>query len=571
MSQQPGKDDSTIQPAENPNLDEPTLQFNDPLPKPKEGDTLHWTDARFSSSNPVAENLAVLGTALSGANPSGSESQVVRYFGDYEILGEIARGFMGVVYRARQVNLNRPVALKMILAGQLASAEDVKRFYTEAEAAAALEHQGIVPIFEVGQHKGQHFFSMGFVDGGTLADKIKAGSLPSREAALYTKKVAEAIAYAHSKGVIHRDLKPANILLDRNNEPKVTDFGLARIADTKSDLTRTGAVMGTPSYMSPEQAAGKNEVGPSADIYSLGALLYALLTGRPPFQSSNVFDTIMQVIERDPVSPRQLDPKIDRDLETICLKCLSKSLAQRYPSADALSEDLSRFLNDQPILARPSGWIDGLSQWARNHIATVITLLVLFTFSALFLPVIPLMLETLSPDLDHELANYANLFPPLNSVQAESVENEMVKLLQKEPRNTAARLDKAIALLVNTKYDAAVEELSLALSVETNNPEIYFTRSLAYYRLQRFEIALEDLNKCETLRPNWFSTSILRTKIQLEMNSLTDALREADRAVALRPGRPESYLMRKSIYERLGNHAAAFSDEQMARRLESDQ
>jgi serine/threonine protein kinase len=215
----------------------------------------------------AAEDATLPRSAMGQTQLGGSSPQSVKYFGDYELLSEIARGGMGVVYKARQVNLNRLVALKMILAGQLASDEDVKRFYTEAEAAAALEHPGIVPIFEIGQHNDQHFFSMGFVDGGSLADKIKDGPLPSKEAATYTKKVAEAIAYAHSKGVIHRDLKPANILLDRNDEPKVTDFGLARRTESNSDLTRTGAVMGTPSYMPPEQAAGRtDQVGPLADV-----------------------------------------------------------------------------------------------------------------------------------------------------------------------------------------------------------------------------------------------------------------------------------------------------------------
>jgi WD40 repeat protein/tRNA A-37 threonylcarbamoyl transferase component Bud32/tetratricopeptide (TPR) repeat protein len=298
----------------------------------------------------------------------GSASQTVKYFGDYELLSEIARGGMGVVYKARQVNLNRLVALKMILAGQLASEEDVKRFYTEAEAAAALEHPGIVPIFEIGQHNDQHFFSMGFVDGGSLADKIKDGPLPSKEAASYTKKVAEAIAYAHSKGVIHRDLKPANVLLDRNDEPKVTDFGLARRAESNSDLTRTGAVMGTPSYMPPEQASGKtDEVGPLADVYSLGAIFYCLLTGRPPFQASNPLDTLMQVIEREPVSVSTLNPATPRDLETICHKCLQKDPAKRYASAQDFADDLGRWLKGEPITARAVSKTEKALRWVQRN------------------------------------------------------------------------------------------------------------------------------------------------------------------------------------------------------------
>ncbi len=295
-------------------------------------------------------------------------SEKIRYFGDYELLSEIARGGMGVVYKAKQVNLNRLVALKMILAGQLASDEDVKRFYTEAEAAAALEHPGIVPIFEIGTHNDQHFFSMGFVDGGSLADKVKDGPLPSQDAAIYTKKVAEAIAYAHSKGVIHRDLKPANVLLDRNGEPKVTDFGLARRAESNSDLTRTGAVMGTPSYMPPEQAAGKTgEVGPLADVYSLGAILYCLLTGRPPFQSSNPLDTLLQVIEREPASVTILNPAAPKDLETICHKCLQKDPAKRYASAKELADDIARWTKGEPIRARAISHAERTWRWVKRN------------------------------------------------------------------------------------------------------------------------------------------------------------------------------------------------------------
>ena len=206
---------------------------------------------------------------------------------------------MGVVFEARQSSLNRKVALKMILAGQLADETDVKRFYIEAEAAANLDHPGIVPIFEVGQHEGQHYFSMGFVEGQSLAQRLAEGPLPAREAAELIRRVSEAIEYAHQHGVIHRDLKPANILLDQNGNPRVTDFGLAKKIEGDSGLTGSGQIMGTPSYMPPEQAGGKRgEVGPAADVYALGAMLYDLLTGRPPFQAATAMDTVLQVIER---------------------------------------------------------------------------------------------------------------------------------------------------------------------------------------------------------------------------------------------------------------------------------
>jgi len=247
----------------------------------------------------------------------------VRYFGEYELLEEIARGGMGVVFKARQVKLNRIVALKMILSGELAGSQEVQRFKTEAEAAAQLDHPGIVPIFEIGEHQGQHYFSMGFVEGESLQDRIRNGPMDPWEAAKVCAKVGAAISYAHQQGVIHRDLKPANVLLDQNDMPKVTDFGLAKQVESEGDLTRTGVVMGTPGYMPPEQASGDTtSVGPPSDVYSLGAILYCLLTGRPPFQAANTLDTLMQVLEREPISPQDLNPQVPRDLNTITLKCL---------------------------------------------------------------------------------------------------------------------------------------------------------------------------------------------------------------------------------------------------------
>ncbi len=308
-------------------------------------------------------------------------------FGDYELLEEIARGGMGVVFGARQTKLNRIVALKMILAGQLASDDDISRFYVEAEAAAQLDHPGIVPVYEVGEIEGRHFFSMGFVEGVSLAERIKQGPLPPGEATQLVKRIAEAIAYAHQRGVIHRDLKPANVLVDQEGLPKVTDFGLAKRLETDSGLTHTGAIMGTPSYMPPEQACGDAaKVGPAADIYSLGALLYCALTGRPPFQAATPIDTILQVLRNDAVPPRQLNPAVPRDLETICLKCLQKQPAARYPSVREFADDLDRYLAGEPIHARRIGVVERGWRWCRRNptsAALAVMVCIAFTMSLL--------------------------------------------------------------------------------------------------------------------------------------------------------------------------------------------
>ncbi len=300
-------------------------------------------------------------------------------FGDYELIEEIARGGMGVVYKARQTRLNRTVALKMILSGDLAGDDQIQRFQVEAEAAANLQHSGIVPIYEVGQHAGHHYFSMGLIEGSTLSRAVDDGPLGNHAAATIVAKSADAIAYAHERGVIHRDLKPGNILMDEHGDPHVTDFGLAKRTDVDSGLTGTGQVLGTPSYMAPEQAKGEtDQVGILADVYSLGGILYFLITGRPPFLAANVLDTLMQVIHQEPVAPRQLNATVDKDLETICLKCLQKEPAQRYESAQAFKDELDLFLNGQPIRARAISSTARAWRWCRRNpvVASLISLAV---------------------------------------------------------------------------------------------------------------------------------------------------------------------------------------------------
>jgi serine/threonine-protein kinase len=314
----------------------------------------------------------------------------------YEVLEVLGRGGVGVVYKARHLRLNRVVALKMLLAGPYARPEELQRFLREAEAVAGLRHPNIVQLYDMGEHDGRPYFTMELVEGPSLSQKQAGAPLPASQAAELVATVAEAIQAAHQSGIIHRDLKPSNILLQRKQNadytdstdkstrrfspsaksaesaidfiPKVTDFGLARRLESDGGLTQSGAAMGTPSYMSPEQARGdRSTIGPLTDVYALGAILYELLTGRPPFKGESATATVQQVIFDEPVPPRRLNPQVPLDLETICLKCLQKEPAERYASAAALADDLRRFERGEPIMARPPGALERAAKWVRRR------------------------------------------------------------------------------------------------------------------------------------------------------------------------------------------------------------
>jgi serine/threonine protein kinase/TolB-like protein/Tfp pilus assembly protein PilF len=309
-----------------------------------------------------------LGDSPDGNGESVAAVRIASDFGDYELREEIGRGAQGVVYRARQKSLNRTVALKIISLGSWASDTHLKRFRLEAETAAGLNHPSIVPIHEIGEREGCCYFSMNFVDGKPLDEVVAHAPMSVRQAAQLMAKLARTIHYAHEHGILHRDIKPGNILLDEEGEPHLTDFGLARLAEKESNVTRTTEALGTPSYMAPEQARGDNAtLTRAADIYSLGAVFYHLLTGRPPFLGGTAYETVRLLLETEPRQPRLLNPKVDRDLSTICLKCLEKDPQRRYASALALAEDLERWLRHEPILGRRTDPFTRGKKWVQRN------------------------------------------------------------------------------------------------------------------------------------------------------------------------------------------------------------
>jgi serine/threonine protein kinase len=379
MSQVPKRED-----------DRPT----DSAPAAAPAPTLEYPADPAGHEAEAVERTSSAGTGDAPTVPAAGDVQAASRAG-YEILGELGRGGMGVVYKARQIGLNRWVALKMILAGGHAGPQELARFRAEAEALARIQQPNIVQIYEVGEVDGRPFFSLEFVGGGSLADKLDGTPWPARSAAQLVETLARAVHAAHEQGIVHRDLKPANVLLQEGEKrkgkgeesagasdlfalrvspfasPKITDFGLAKRLDATAAQTQSGTILGTPSYMAPEQAGGKGrEIGPATDVYALGAILYELLTGRPPFKAPTPLDTVLQVVNDEPVPPSRLLPKLPRDLETICLKCLQKDPGKRYGSAVILADELRRFLAGEPILARPAPLSERLAKWARRRPAT---------------------------------------------------------------------------------------------------------------------------------------------------------------------------------------------------------
>jgi predicted Ser/Thr protein kinase len=389
----------------------------------------------------------------------------------YEILDELGRGGMGVVYKARQVGLDRIVALKTILAHGARPEEQARRFLQEAKAMALLQHPGVVQIHEIGDCGGQPYLVMEYVGGGNLSDRLDGKPLAPRPAAELVARLADAVSAAHAQGVIHRDLKPSNILLAADGTPKIADFGLAKWFATPEDSTQTGHPMGTPSYMAPEQVfSNRTPLGPTVDVYALGAILYELLTGHPPFLADNPMDTLQLVIAQEPVPPRRWQPKTPRDLETICLKCLEKEPRRRYATAQALAEDLHRFLADQPILARPVGPVERAWRWAHARpsaaalvVVAIVAVLAMLTLATVFNRRLASELDRTAAAHQQVLATREKLDQALTQKSAEQIESDLREL-------AAVPSTLATALERNSNLDAGNLERMLRELLDKNPP-----------------------------------------------------------------------------------------------------
>src|SRR6266849_5076122 len=510
--------------------------------------------------------------SLDNENDEASEPTIARMlkdFGDYELLEEIGRGGQGVVYRARQKSLNRIVALKVIGLAHWATEAHVKRFRMEAEAAAHLDDPRIVPIYEIGERDGACYFSMKLIEGGQLDKIIGSELMPVRKAAELMAKLARTLDYAHQHGVLHRDVKPGNILLDAKGEPHLTDFGLARLVETESTVTRTLEVLGTPSYMAPEQAAGNNtQLTSATDVYGLGAVLYELLTGHPPFAGATTYETVRMVLETQPRPPRLCNHKVDRDLETICLKCLEKEPARRYASAQALAEDIERFLRNEPIRSRRSSQLEHAWRWCKRKpvVASLIAALTIVVAIGLA----GALLELRRVQAERVLVRRANLSEQEKAfLAAEQTNNPAaydaylrgrtfpgwwhqegaIRLFQEavklDPSFAQAwaylSIGRSMSYWLGTdpspaRLAAAKDALDRALALDPNLPEVHL--ALGYYRYyaQRdYAGALAEFQQAEKGLPNSADVIEAMASLQRRLGHWDEAVAEQRRAVELDP------------------------------------
>jgi serine/threonine protein kinase/Tfp pilus assembly protein PilF len=510
-------------------------------------------------------------------------ARMLKDFGDYELLEEIGRGGQGVVYRARQKSLNRIVALKVIGLAHWATQAHVKRFRMEAEAAASLDDPCIVPIYEIGERDGACYYSMKFIEGGQLDKVIGSEPMPGRKAAELMSKLAHTLHHAHQHGVLHRDVKPGNILLDAKGEPHLTDFGLARLVETESTVTRTLEVLGTPSYMAPEQAAGNNTLLTRAtDVYGLGAVFYQLLTGHPPFAGGTTYETVRMVLETQPRRPRLYNAKADRDLETICLKCLEKEPARRYASAHAVAEEIERFLRHEPIQSRRSSRLEYVRRWCKRKplVASLVAALIL----VVAIGSAAALLESRRIQKERELVRRANLSEQEKArLEAEQTNNPAAyeayvrgrafafeggsQLVESDPDGAirsyqeAVKLDPSFALAwaylsfkqserywvealdaSPARLAAAKDALDHALALGPDLPETHL--ALGYYRYygrRDFTGALEEFRRAEQDLPNDFDISFAIATIQRRLGHWEEAIAQFRRAIQLNPRSSHAY------------------------------
>jgi len=449
----------------------------------------------------------------------------VAFLGDYELLEEIARGGMGAVYRARQMSLNRQVAVKVLLGGRFANKTFIERFRREAEAAASLNHPNIVAIHEVGEHEGQPYFSMELIEGRSLADLSRDNPLPARRAAQLLKTISEAVAFAHGRRLLHRDLKPSNVLLDDLDVPHITDFGLAKRSDEDADLTLTGQILGSPNYMAPEQADPRN--GPTtaaSDVYSLGAMLYHLLTGRPPFMAETVARTLRLVAEGDPVWPRLLHPELSRDLETICLKCMELDPKLRYASAQELADELGCFLRDEPIRARPIGPVAKLARWCRRK--PVLALLLVVVAALLLVVAIGSPIALIRIRGEREASDAARQQEALLRIRAEAAEHDAQQQLY------AALVEQAHASVRSGEIgqrvralDAVRRAAAISNSVELRG-EALTALALPDLRFER-RLPTGSAFTLQLMDPSFESVALCRGNGPVEIRAVSDWRRQA--------------------------------------------
>lgn len=489
--------------------------------------------------------------------PDGASSTKFPQVDGYVLRNELARGGMGVVYEAEDATLGRRVALKLMLKAELASLEEKTRFEREARSAAKLAHRNVVTVFEFGYVASMPFLAMEFVVGPTLQQQIRAGSLTFFDAARIAREVSVAVGYAHDNGIVHRDLKPANILMEGGTTPRVTDFGLAR-SETDQQLTATEAVMGTPSYMAPEQAAGRMpDVGPLSDIYAIGAVLYACLTGRPPHRGDNHQLTLMQVLEAPLIPPRDRDPSIPRDLESICLKCLARQPVHRYTSANELAADLDRFLSSRPVLARPRQFSEKLESWVRRNVAMLAVVAVLVISLPAFLNAAGWM----------DFRRFAG-----RGVSEDSVVNYMTSQIESSTPHPGAYFARALTYSERQSYDKAIADSYMSLQLKYSRPaSVWDLLSEIYSKQKRWPDVVTSLANIESTQALEPEQLVLLGQARIELGQPDLAIEPLSKSLSLRPDLSEAYRLRRAAYIATGDAERAMDDRESLEKLGVEQ